>query len=213
MIRKTHTAAALVVLSFAVAGCAEGERRAASLEPGERVVVHLSLTEEGDLEATSVDVESDQGDVECHQEGEHEGENEGCGVPGAGAGDEGQDMLVAPLSAVASDPIDVFGITVNVDHADVSATSGTYWLVGSYRGANSFDASVLKTSANPHLRIVGQVDRLRSAAGMLELSIFDRDIQVDPTMRLNQVESLDEAAEADINCEQEGEHEGNNQGC
>lgn len=98
--------------------------------------------------------------------------------------------------------------------AEQTLAAGTYWFSGAYGGANAFAGSIVKTSANERLRVLGTVQGASTQSdGSFTIQVFDRTVRVEPTMILNRVESVDESAESDVECEQEGEHEGENEGC
>jgi len=191
-----------------MSGCSS-DRTADSLSEGEAVVVHLAVTDDGSLEATAIDVEDD--DIECEQEGEHEGENEGCG----GASGPTPEMVVGyVMDGTAAADLQVLGIAVAVPTATEPLAGGSYWFRGRYEGADRFSGQVVKSSQNDRLRFVGALSAVERRAGdTMTIELFDRDIAVDPSLPLNEVESLEEAAEGDIDCQQEGENEGENAGC
>jgi hypothetical protein len=197
------TLAALALL----AGCSSGTRDASSLREGEMVVAHLALHEDGSLEATAIDVaDEDDDDVDCEQEGEHEGENEGCGLSSPPA-----DMIVGATASGAV--LEALGIAVTV--GDVQLPAGqSHWFRGRYLGSDQFDGELVKSSSNEQLRVLGKVTAVDAGStGVVTIEIFDRSISADGAMPVNQVNSLEEAGEADVVCEQEGEHEGENAGC
>ena len=204
----------VLAIGLLCSACSAPDRTAASLKEGEAVVVHLALSADGSLEAQSIDVEGAEEDdgIDCQQEGEHEGENEGCDATPAAAARE---MIVGGLtdSGVAGQ-VDILGIHIVLSATTEPLPAATYWFDGRYQGDDAFGGQVIKSSDKNRLRLMGALQQVDVASShAMTVKLFDRDIAVDPTMVLNAVDSLDEAAESDVDCEQEGEHEGDNEGC
>ncbi len=200
-------------------GCStQPERQARSLSSGEVVAVSLRQDQTGALHALAMSVEGgDEEDdgIDCEQEGENEGENEGCVNTAPAANTDVAQMIVAPVAAgLDTSNVDVLGIHVNLPASDTPLAGGTYWFTGRYTGTDTFEGTILKTSSNERLRLLGAVDGIRSLpSGMLEVQVLGRTVQVDSSLTLNLVDSVEVEAESDIDCEQEGEHEGENEGC
>jgi hypothetical protein len=201
--------------AFLSAACSAEEpaRLAQSLTSGERIMVSLTSDGNGQLEASAIGVEDD--DIDCEQEGEHEGENEGC-VAADPVTTAKADVIVANVSAntLASD-LRVLDIGIQLD-AEGPLAAGTYWFSGDYQGEGVFAATVQKTGDIPYIRVLSVVQEVTvNDDGTVTLMMLDKEINVAGNLSLTEVESLEEATDAEddgIECEQEGEHEGENEG-
>lgn len=221
---------------FLIAGCSSSvptKKIASDLAKGDQVTLRLALGSGGQMEVTGVDVkvdndaeENDDGEqgevedgtendgVECEQEGEHEGDNEGCTPLQA---------VVGPTVLKEAGVAQVMWLKVQVPAGVSLADKNVRRFSGGYQGTGTFTAAKVTTTAKTTPRVIGTLqDIVQLSGGKLGLRIFDKTLPVNAKLRLNNVPSLSQTIEQDkdgdtendgVVCEQQGEHEGDNQGC
>jgi len=198
-------------------------RSAQSIQSGDRIMVSLSNDGTGQLQASAIGVEAEEGGeddgIDCEQEGEHEGENEGClPAPSPAPPATTASIIMANFGQdTALDSLSVLDIDIALDGANQPLAAGTYWFAGEYQNDGLFHATVQKTGTSPHLRVLSVVqDVVVHDDGNVTLRMLDQDINVSGSLALTEVQSLEEATENEtdgIECVQEGEHQGDNEGC
>jgi hypothetical protein len=185
--------------------------------------------------------------VECEQEGEHEGENEGCeegdtdeeevecedgvtpeGLPCDDEDDDGEEdgedlfeMMAGPigLSAGEGAPLRFLGTEMVLPAGTSGLDRGSYRFSGTYSPVDTFTVDAISTTSSETYRLLTTIDAITVRPdGMLVLHVFDKDVIVDPDLRVRKIGSYKTLIEEDIDgddveCEQEGEHEGDNEGC
>jgi len=222
-------AALVLLLIWSLIGCSSPPPKnyASDLAKGDHVTLRLTQAADGTYEVNGADVavndgEDDDGEemdaeeddgIECEQEGEHEGENEGCLQMVAG---------VVSMDKVAS--------TAKVLWLDVQAAGKASQIdgtqsrfIGDYRGPAIFLATTVTATTKPTPRVMGTLqDVVTLKNGKLGLRIFDQTLPVHPRLKLRNFSSLGQTIQQDtdgdteqdgIVCEQDGEHEGENEGC
>lgn len=219
-----------------------GTIKASDLEAGQRILVRFDVSETGGenlmLEATGIDIEEGEidDDVECEQQGEHEGENEGCEGGGGGQDeeefeeetedvDDGEEdlieMMAGPgdLPASHDAPFRFLGLVLTLPPDTIERGAGNYRFIGRSGADGAFVVDALSTTDSARYRVLATISSIEVRPdGLLVLHLLGLDVVVDPDLRVREVGSFrtlmdDDIDGDDVQCEQEGEHEGENEGC
>jgi hypothetical protein len=173
-------------------GCGD-KRTASSLAPGERVALAVSTA--NGLRAGSVAVEGDEEDEKEGDEKETEGGPE--------------DDVVEMGAAMRAD-------VVSLTFTGTPALPGLR-MSGRYLGGQQFAVTRTDAARTPRLRLVGRVQDVRPAgSGLVLIRLFDQDVLAAGTLTLKVVAHADDELDTEddgVDCQQDGEHEGENEGC
>lgn len=204
-----------------LAGCAApgaSQRRASSLSEGERVVVTFeSATGSPAVAAISAE------EVDC-VDGINSANGAWCdGGPAANPDDgsevpetEEPEAASAEIVDLGTQPAIAAALGLSFSGADAAAGLRAR---GSYTGGGVFQVTATETTPGIRPRTLTTLQAVRALdGGMIGLTIFDTELAVNGDMKVSSAASAEEelAGEAEndgIDCEQEGEHEGENEGC
>lgn len=217
---KSRVSLTIAVLSAVLAACQapSSSRTADSLTAGERVTLTLRSDASG-VTATRIATE----EVDCVDGIDSATGAECDGGPAANPTDpnEPEDETEAQANEVEAiafgseaDIAGPLGITI-----EAASETGSTRLLGQYLGGHVFHADAAVGTQAVQSRVVTRLQAVRVLAdGTVGLTVFDHEIVAKASETVHSVssaiEELDAAEESDgIDCQQEGEHEGENEGC
>lgn len=203
-------------------------RTAASLTAGERVAMALDVGPAGAVSATGISSESEEIDCEdgidtatgaecdggpaANQDDGTETETPETFAQQAGTGAESE--LEVITFGTTGDLVGALGLSVE-GLAPASSTR----MAGQYLGGHVFRADASTATPALRSRVVARLEAVRVLPdGKVGLTVLGHEVVADADATVATVSSAEEAADGDaetdgVDCQQEGEHEGNNEGC
>ena len=201
-------------------GCG-ATKTTASLSPGSRVALTMSpsgggmtvseVAEIGGDEASGNEGSDSNDQVNC-ENGIDPATGKACdGGPQANAGDGSQGDILD----VGNHPD---GLTaLGLDGTNVAQRGQR--LLGTYVGNHRFQVQKIAGSKGLRFRLVTQLQEVRRGSdGNVVLRVLDHDLSVNPELKVSEAKSgaeeLDAGAEKDqVDCQQNGDQQGDNAGC
>ncbi|WP_224364148.1 hypothetical protein [Hyalangium versicolor] len=213
---KSKSFAVFAAAVLGAAGCTGGgASKASELKAGDSVALTLSADGKSVQAITS---DSGDGDGETNDDaegpnGDGDGEtNDDGAANGMVAGE-----ILAPrpeVRAVSAGVFEALGMKIQ---AQVLPDSAAVRFVGSVNPDGTFVASSAKGSRATSPALKGTLQAVeRTGSGTVKLQLLGQTVTTSETTKVEQVKSLDQenSKEDDgIECAQEGEHEGDNEGC
>lgn len=223
------SAATIFAVVFVLStGCGQAPRTASSLAAGQRVSVAVSaqgLEAQGiaaEPQAAEAEGPDEAGGPDCRDGLDAAGQPcdggpamnataEGTDGEGSAAGALGSDEIVLPAGA------DGEALGVRFEGAARPVGGGAVRYLGRLAGHDRFVAVEANPSNAKLIRLVGRLEKVTKAdADTVVLRVLGRDVVARKSLALNESESVETAGENEkdgVDCQQEGEHQGNNDGC